>query len=129
MVTSHCVGYTNTMSNISCNVGKVCKIIRTVMKMNVCWHRLLHGQSVAITMETKSDPDQKSRPRSHLSEVNIFQQQHLTILIITHKLAALVLSGIINSFSHHAAASHYFKPENGCIFIRRNYTKHDLLRF
>lgn len=70
------------------------------MKMNVCWQRLLRGQSAAITMETKSDPDQKCRPRSHLSEVSVFfwfvffssffsQQQHLTTLIITRELGCI----------------------------------------
>lgn len=75
-------------------------------------------KSVAITMETKSNPNQKFVPRSHLSELNIFQQQHLTILIVTHKQAESVMGGIINSFliTGKQAASHYFKALNICIY-------------
>ena len=96
---SNSLAWTVLFRRMGCRTGWI------VIKMHVHWHRSM--VCAAITMETKSNPIQKFRPRSHLSELTIFQQQHLTILTVTHKQAEWVTSRIINSFQSLAALNHW----------------------
>jgi len=68
-------------------------------------------KSVAIAIETKSNPIQKFRLRPHLSELTIFKEEHVTVLSVPHNQAKSVKHRILNSYSIH-------RKTNICIHIQ-----------